>query len=258
MDDSAQMVREHTDTADSLVRQLYRAQSLRHDGTDAQIHGLALYASIVELFSGCNLLAKTDETTGIAVLLRPMYEALVDLDNLVHDPSYVEHIEAASLMQLIKLLSSARSNNPLLQSLSDGHAAEVQAMTDRFDELKARGKRPLKIEDRCRRAGRLDEYESLYGLFCLDSHNNIAALADRHLSKESDGVPRITIFQKPDPRVVARRLGLGMGILVEAAQMIHGAFRIAPEQLDALAAQYQHGRAERLLALQASSDDRPD
>jgi hypothetical protein len=63
--------------------------------------------------------------------------------------------------------------------------------------------------------GRLDEYESLYGLFCLDTHNNGAALADRHLSEMPDGVVQISFFGECDqdltalPECVARLLVVG-------------------------------------------------
>jgi hypothetical protein len=202
----------------------------------------------MELFSGSIVLAKAGEPTAIAVLLRPMYEALVDLDNLLHDASYVEHIEAASLKQLLKLLSSADKKNPLLEGFTDSTPAVSQAMIARFTELKAVGKGPIGIEARCRRTGRLAEYESLYALFCLDSHNNSAALADRHISDQPDGIPLVSFFQEPNPCVVARRLELGMGILIQAARMVHGAFRVESEPLEALVERYQRERAERLKA----------
>jgi len=125
-------------------------------------------------------------------------------------------------------------------------------MADRFAELKKIGKGPLGIEDRCRRTGRLNEYESLYALFCLDSHNNSAALADRHITDQASGVPLVSFFQKPDPCVVARRLELGMGMLMQSARMIHGAFRIASDQLETLVERYNRERVARLNSFVAS------
>jgi hypothetical protein len=247
-------LQEHIRASDSLVRELLNyAQALRHDGSDAQIHALSLYASTTELFSGCIVLAKAGEPIAISVLLRPMYEALVDLDNLLHDASYVEHVEAANLKQILKLLSAAGDNNPLLQGFTDDTPAISQTMVARLAELKAAGKGPLGIEARCRRAGRLDEYESLYALFCLDSHNNSAALAERHIIDQANGIPLISFFQESDPLVVARRLEFGMGIVLQAARMVHGAFRVSSELLEALVERYQRERLERLNTLNVTS-----
>jgi hypothetical protein len=244
--DGARILEEHINAGDALVRVLIgHAQGLRHDGSHAQIHALSLYGSVMEMFSSCIVLAKAGEPMAIPVLLRPMYEALVDLDNLLHDASYVEHIEAANLKQVLKLLTSANNHNPLLQGFTDDTPAASQAMTARFAELSAAGKRPLRIEERCRRAGRAQEYQSLYALFCLDSHNNSAALADRHLTDQPNGVPLVSFFQKPNPCAVARRLEIGMDILLQCGRMVHGAFRVTSDLLEVLVNQYQRARTER-------------
>jgi hypothetical protein len=51
----------------------------------AQVYALGLYGSVIEQFSACVLLAQFGEPSTIPIILRSMYEALVDLDNLVHD-----------------------------------------------------------------------------------------------------------------------------------------------------------------------------
>ena len=65
----------------------------------AQIYAIALHLTIVELLAACFLLAEKQQGTGIPILLRSMYEAFVDLENLVRDASYVDHIDAANLKQ---------------------------------------------------------------------------------------------------------------------------------------------------------------
>jgi hypothetical protein len=207
------------------------AAQLRHDQSDAQIHALALHGTIIELFSACVLLAKQGEPTAIPIILRSMYEALVDLDNLLHDAGYVEHIQAANFKQTIKIMKSG----PLRQEFQEGRKADYQQFVTQLAELEAKGKGPLQIRTRCDRAGRLDEYESLYGLFCLDSHNNGAALADRHLSELPDGNMQISFFGEFDPQAVARRLDFGLQFLLESARMIHGAFQLPAPQLDEIA-----------------------
>jgi hypothetical protein len=48
-----------------------------------------------------------------------MYETMVDLNNLVTDKDYHQHMEAANLVQMISLLN--QSSNPLLAGLDQQH-----------------------------------------------------------------------------------------------------------------------------------------
>jgi hypothetical protein len=228
-----------TAASDAVLAVLDAAGQIRHDESDAQIHALALHGTIIELFSACVLLAKQGEPTAIPIVLRSMYEALVDLDNLLHDAGYVEHIQAANFKQTIKIMKSG----PLRQEFQEGRKADYQQFVTQLAELEARGKGSLQIRTRCDKAGRLDEYESLYGLFCLDSHNNGAALADRHLSELPDGKLQVSFFGEYDPQAVARRLDFGLQFMIESARMIHGAFQVPAPQLDELATRLDHERA---------------
>lgn len=229
------------------------AAQLRHDQSDAQIHALALHGTITELFSACVLLAKQGEPTAIPIILRSMYEALVDLDNLLHDAGYVEHIKAANFKQTIKIMKSA----PLRQEFQEGRKTDYEQFVTQLAELEAKGKGSLQIRTRCDKAGRLDEYESLYGLFCLDTHNSGAALADRHLSELPDGKLQISFFGEYDPQAVARRLEFGLQFMLESARMIHGAFKVPAPQLDNLASRLDRERAARQAVAHSSGGDGP-
>jgi hypothetical protein len=105
-----------TAASDAVPVVLDASAQIRHDESDAQIHALALHGTITELFSACVLLAKQGEPTAIPIILRSMYEALVDLDNLVRDAGYVEHIQAANFKQTIKIVKSG----PLRQDFRRG------------------------------------------------------------------------------------------------------------------------------------------
>jgi hypothetical protein len=170
-----------------------------------------------------------------------MYEAHIDLDNLLHENGYVEHILAANLDQTIKVMESG----PLRQAFKEGRKAEYDELVAKLADLKCRGKGPLKIWQRCKRAGRLDEYESLYGLFCMDAHSNSAALAERHVGERADGTVQISIFGPYDPWVVIRRLDLGLVWLLRSARDIHGGLGVPAPQVDELAARLDRMKAER-------------
>jgi hypothetical protein len=91
--------------------------------------------------------------------------------------------------------------------------------------------------------GRGDEYDSLYALFCLDTHNNASALAERHLSESKDGSPLISFFGKFDPKIVASRLDFGLQFLFQSAHMIHGAFKVPAPEIEQLATPFDRERA---------------
>jgi Family of unknown function (DUF5677) len=82
----------------------------------AQTYALGLYGSIIEQFSACVLLAQFGEPTTIPIILRSMYEALVDLDNLVQDASYACRIEHANIEQTLSIMRSG----PLREAFQRG------------------------------------------------------------------------------------------------------------------------------------------
>jgi Family of unknown function (DUF5677) len=207
------------------------ASKIVHDQSDPQIYALAIYASVVELFSACVGLAQLGEPTAIPVILRSMYEAHVDLDNLLHDARYVEHLTAANLKQTLKLMRSG----PLQQEFQQGRKVDFEQFTTQLAALKAKGKGPLEVWERYKLAGRTDEYESLYALFCLDGHNNGAALADRHLSERADGNVVISFFGDYEPAIIARRLDFGLKFLLQSAHAVHSAFKVSAPKLDEFA-----------------------
>ena len=227
--------------SDAVRAVLNAATNLRHDQSDPQVHALAIYGTVVELFSACVGLARLGEPTAIPIVLRSMYESHVELDNLLHEAGYVEHIQAAGYEQTIKVMESA----PLRQAFLQGRKAEYDQLTAELASLKLRGKGPLKIWKRCQRAGRLDEYNSLYALFCIDAHNNGPALAERHVRENADGGLVISFFGPYDPGVVVRRLDLGLGFLFSAARDMHGAFQIPAPEIDELAARIEQVKTER-------------
>jgi hypothetical protein len=217
------------------------AAKLRHDESDAQVIALAIYSTVIELFSACVGLAALGEPTAVPIILRSMYESHVDLDNLLQDAGYVEHIHAAGYQQTLKIMEAA----PLRQLMKEGRKAEYDELNAKLADLKCRGKGPLQIYQRYKRAGRLDEYEGLYALFCIDAHNNSPALAERAISETPEGGLLVSIFGKYDPGAVIRRLDLGLGFLFGSARDMHCAFRVPAPEIDELAAKLERVKAKR-------------
>lgn len=210
--------------------------------SDSHLHAVALHATLTELLSGCVVLALQEHPTGIPILLRSMYEALVDLDNLLHVSGYMGRIEAANLTQVVKLLEASKSN-PLLRGIDELHGPRLDEFRGRIRQLSEAGTRPLSIEKRCEAANRLLEYQSLYRVFSLDTHSNSAALGDRHITESPEGTPQVSFFGVMDPKITAGRLDHGLRFLIDSARMIHEAFRTNSPEIVDLA---NHFRQERL------------
>lgn len=227
---------------DEIQTAAHRIGWRAHD--NAQIFAICLHVTITELLAGCFVLAEKQQGTGIPILLRSMYEALVDLDNLLRDASYVGHLEAANLMQIEKLLKQAASGNPGLRGLGKKHDIEAARQRARADieALKISGRSTLKISEKCKRVGRSDEYHSLYGLFCLDTHNNVAALLERHVS-DVDSNTMISFFGAPDIHQIMSRVSFAAQFAIESARILHRAFKTDAPEPQALADQYWKERA---------------
>lgn len=223
---------------------LNAASRLRYDDSMAHIYALALHGSVIEQFSACVLLVRSGEPSTIPIILRSMYEALVDLDNLVHDAGYVYRIEHANIKQTLNIMSSG----PLREAFQKGRKQDYDELNARLAQIENEGRASLKIRQRCDAVGRQDEYNSLYALFCLDTHNNASALAERHLSENEDGSPLISFFGKYDPLAVTNRLDFGLQFLFQSARLIHGAFQVPAPEVEAIAARFEHERRERVAA----------
>jgi hypothetical protein len=197
---------------------------LRGTVTDPQLSALTLHATIFELLSACVVLAETSRDAGIPILLRSMYESLVDLDNLVRQPGYHAHMEAANLRQVARAIGSSGRGVAVDRTRGGAKVARA-ALLEELVALKERGKMPLSLDERCALAGRTEEYEGLYADLCLDAHNNIAALTERHVrAVGTDAHLEISVLGDPDVAAVARHLSMGVGFLIESALLIHGHF----------------------------------
>jgi len=249
-------LRARVDAASAAVPVVLEAAvQLRHDGSLAEMHAIALHGTIIELFSACVLLAQWGEPTGIPILLRSEYEALVDLDNLLRDPGYVERMVAANIVQTLKIMKG----RPLRQEFQLGRKATFDELNAHLTTMHKNKKAPLTMRERCETVGRLGEYEGIYGLFCLDTHNNSSALAERHLSEHDDGTPVISFFGRYDPQTVVRRLDFGLQWVIQSARMIHGAFQVPAPEIETLAAALERERTASGLestAVPKASDSR--
>jgi Family of unknown function (DUF5677) len=135
-------------------------------------------------------------------------------------------MDASNLDQFLQLLRESPTN-PLLAGLDQKHdvakvIAELQAELDALHARK-RGKKDLRA--RCKDVGREQEYLSLYKLLCLDAHNNVAALIDRHVSAGESQTLQVDAFGDGNPLGLANRIFSAAGWMLRSAEYVHGAFK---------------------------------
>jgi hypothetical protein len=205
-----------------------------------QVYAIALHATIIEQFHSCIALVEANATTALPNTVRSVFEATVDLENLLQDRAYHQHMEASNLKQMIKLMSHA--DLPILKGLRDKHDIDTELVQhrERFEELKEAGFDQLHVRTKFERADRLDHYNTLYGLYCLDSHNNITALAERHFGSAEDAM---TLFREMDEASVSARMTFSMECVIASAVMIHATFRTGDQSVLALKEQFIRERA---------------
>jgi hypothetical protein len=150
-----------------------------------QLYSVCLYTRLVEIAGGCKALIEKNALVGIPIFLRSIFEADIDLANLMKCRDYSKRMYASFLKEKLRLTKEAASSkpNPFLTAVraSRNHAEDLKETQDEIDRLAAGKHGPLDIRSRAELAGKIDEYLSVYNMLCLDTHNNIRSLEDWHL-----------------------------------------------------------------------------
>lgn len=171
----------------ALSRLLDLTDELKFNREDPQqLAAICLFARMLELAIGVSSLAECRAPAGIPVLVRAILEAYASFLNVVKSAEHTDHLLARCLHEKIRVIKASLKGgeaNPLLADLaSDGDARAVLTEFERLlSEVRQRGGRTLKVQESFELAGLKSEYESLYWLLSLDSHNDLQALANRHI-----------------------------------------------------------------------------
>lgn len=150
-----------------------------------QLYSVCLYTRLIEIASGCKALLEKNSLVGIPIFLRSMFEADIDLTNLMKNLDYSKRMYASFLKEKLRLTKEAASSkpNPFLTAVraSRNPAEDLKETQDEIDRLATEKHDPIDIRCRAELAGKIDEYLSVYNMLCLDTHNNIRSLEDWHL-----------------------------------------------------------------------------
>lgn len=169
----------------------HQLDALRFNRRDAQqLYAVCLYSRLLELASACKAVLEKNTLVGVPMLLRAMFEADIDLTNIMKSSDYPKQMYASFLEQKIRLTREAASSksNPFLadvrryRNLRD----DIDEAQNELDVLKEEKNGPINMRCRAELAGKLDEYLTVYNVLCLDTHNNIRSLENWHLDMVSD------------------------------------------------------------------------
>lgn len=84
--------------------------SLRFDRRNPQqLYSVCLYSRLVELASGCKAMMEKNTLIGVPILLRSMFEADVDLTNVMRYAGYPKRMYASFLAEKLRLTKDAAS-----------------------------------------------------------------------------------------------------------------------------------------------------
>lgn len=182
-------------------------KTLRFNGKDPQqLYSVCLYARLLELAVASKALLEKNALVGIPILLRSMFEADLDLTNLMKYPEYFKRMNASFLKEKIRLTKNAESSepNPFLAAVrvKPNLTDDLRKAQDEMDILVTEKKGPVEIRERAELAGRLDEYKSIYKDLCLDTHNNVRSLEDWHIERTTSDEYHVVLFKKTSADLV--------------------------------------------------------
>jgi Family of unknown function (DUF5677) len=171
-----------------------------------QLYSVCLYTRLFEIASGCKALLEKNSLVGIPIFLRSMYEADIDLTNLMKCRDYSKRMYASFLKEKLRMTKEAASlkPNPFLAAVraSRNPEEDLKETQDELDQFIAEKHGPIDIRRRAELADKIDEYLSVYNMLCLDTHNNIRSLEEWHLEVGGSNDNGVVAFKQTKADIV--------------------------------------------------------
>ncbi len=188
-----------------------------------QLYSVCLYARLLELATACKALLEKNAMVGIPILLRSMFEADIDLTNLMKCSDYYKRMYASFLQAKIRLTKEAASSrpNPFLAEIraNRNHKKDLCETQAELDKLIAEKNGPINIRCCAEFAGKLDEYLSNYNSLCLDTHNNIRSLEEWYIQKLAAEDYRVVVFKQSKVDIVPALMYISHILLIQTKSL---------------------------------------
>lgn len=186
---------------------------------------MALYGSIIESADSCIHLYTHSKYIAIPVIARNMFEALMDLKNLIDDPNYTKNMLASYYEQTSKICNPKYFKKSKTNTININDIKVFQKDTsEKLKLLQKDNFRPLNVFDKFYKAD-LDSVYTLYRHLCQDSHNNLSALENRHIIKD-DGILKVIYYKNRTDSDKLMLLHYIYGVLRVAFQHVQLYFKL--------------------------------
>ena len=188
------------------------------------LYAICLYATILEIAYESLLLVEKRRFITLPTLMRSLLEAYADFLNTLEKPEYFKNMYASFLKQKLDLVRKAKKNpdNPYLKDVVESVDLK-QAQTNlesEIERLKNSGHSPLNVAERFSKAGLSNEYQSVYWLLCLNTHNNVYDLENRHIEKTGDDYA-VALFKENSPDDLIRYFDTLAATLIDSSIRIY-------------------------------------
>lgn len=225
MNDPAKLFEGTTNTFGDLhARAIEASRAMVFDGShDLHAHCIALYGTILELSESSVDLANRRQLVAAKIVLRSVFEAVVDLVNLTQEPAFGHCIEFESLDENAKFLRALLSDrNPNAAGMNLEKVRESLASTEqRRDASGQKGGRKVSRYEKCERIGLSHEYGTTYRHLCGEAHHNRSILIGRHVVARAGG-HEFVYYADPRDEALEIVVGIAASLLVRATTVIHG------------------------------------
>ncbi len=188
------------------------------------LSALCVYCTLIELARSELTLLENGDVTAMPAVLRTIFEAYADLRAILEDPDYYKNMYATFLEEKFRFLRNVErsASNPFLIPIAGrlDVKSELVKLEQERQEHKSAGRPPLSTAARFRAAKLEHEYESMYWLLCLEGHNNMSALDDRHIEKTGDEF-EVLRFKDAGPDDLVRLLDALAAVVTDGTIRLH-------------------------------------
>ena len=182
-----------------------------------------LYATIIQSVSECTTLMQ-QPTIMLPGMLRSLLEATADYYAVIESDDYRQRMLATFEYQKQLYYEGMIKNkaNPMHQDMAMqlDPAVELAATNATLKEYEDAGFYPLRIWERFKAAGLSDIYQSFYWNLCLEGHNNVAIIQQRHIEVHGKDIAVIPLKENSLEEMIIY-MQLLTAILLEGTGKIH-------------------------------------
>lgn len=184
---------------------------------------VSLYYRLIELTGGMLVQIDTQRLASVPIIFRSFLETYVDFVNLMAEPTYLKHMEAANIANQIKHFESYFDGNPYNANpheLGD-IKNKLEDHIDRLKILEADKYGKLTAFRRFELADMKNEYWSIYRFASSQAHGDLGAIFNNHIVANGDSF-NLVIYQAGDKNNLTAELDSIAGLLMDATRRIHG------------------------------------